>query len=87
MQALIALIAIFSTGIGQAILVLFILALILPEWASNILCKIIAVLIVVGLIGFIVYLFRNIVIAVISIFKQWTYLFTICLLFVYKYVS
>lgn len=70
MQALIALIAIFSTGLGQAILVLFILALILPEWASNILCKIIAVLIVVGLIGFIVYLLRNIVIAVISLFKQ-----------------
>ena len=70
MQALIALIAIFSTGLGQAILVLFILALILPEWASNILCKIIAVLIVVGLIGFIVYLLRNIVIAIISLFKQ-----------------
>ena len=70
MQALIALIAIFSTGLGQAILVLFILALILPEWASNILCKIIAVLIVIGLIGFIVYLLRNIVIAVISLFKQ-----------------
>lgn len=70
MQALIALIAIFSTGLGQAILVLFILALILPEWASNILCKIIAVLIVIGLIGFIVYLLRNIVIVVISLFKQ-----------------
>ena len=70
MQALIAIIGILCTGIGQAILVLLVLALILPEWASNILCKIIAVLIVIGLIGFIVYLLRNIVIAVISLFKQ-----------------
>ena len=77
MQGLIAFIGILCTGIGQAILILFILALILPEWATDIICNIIVGLIIIGIIGAIVWTFRNMFSGFSDLFKKWTYLIII----------